>query len=333
VLAGLGFRDRLKTAGASLAAIAAWALLMYRSSGTLLYPLFPGNQRLAYAVGSTLADRMHAIALLASNPAFLFLLIPLAAAILFVRGPHFPFSLAAIAGSLMIPFYLPFSDAASIFRYVQPLAYGSFLIAAASLHRARKAAIVLGMVVLPVWAMYASMTVRERASELAALPARIRDRAPLFPAELDAQYRRIESAAPAGASILAILPAPSLLEYRSHRILHPDMIGCASPAPGMPFHQGPVALKQYLLSLGIEYIAFNDFDRPAIETGYWRPWWRDHAAAQNPVLKPVAPLTLDLMDNVDRLALSEEIALRDGDLTLIHLHRDVILKTQASKAR
>jgi hypothetical protein len=121
--------------------------------------------------------------------------------------------------------------------------------------------------------------------------------------------------------VYAIVPLPSLFDYKGHRVLPPDLIGCASPPPGMPFFRGPAEVKEYLLSLGIEYIAYNDFDHPSVETGYWRWWWRERAAFQNPVLKPMTPYVLDLMENVDRLAASEGLIFRDGDLSVIRLNR------------
>jgi hypothetical protein len=147
------------------------------------------------------------------------------------------------------------------------------------------------------------------------------------------RYRRLDSALPRAASVYAIVPLPSLLDYKQHRVFPPDLIGCASPPPGMPFFRGPAEVKEYLLSLGIEYIAYNDFDHPSVETGYWRWWWRDRAAFQNPVLKPMTPYVLDLMDNVDRLAASEGVIFHDGDLSLIRLNRSPAIAALSSRLR
>lgn len=322
-------RDRLRFAAAAGAGMACWALLLYRSSGSPVYPLFAGFARYSYSAGAAWSDRLHAMFLLWTNVSALFLLVPLIVALIAVRGAHIPFSAAALLSSLMIPMVLPFSDPASVFRYVQPLAFGSLLIAVAALiqnklTRRTQIAVVLGLMMFPLWAMYSAMSVKQAAAALASLPRQITDNTPLYPPEVAAQYRRLDSAVPEAASVYAIVPLASLLDYKGHRVFPPDLIGCASPPPGMPFFRGPAEVKEYLLSLGIEYIAYNDFDHPAVETGYWRWWWRERAAFQNPVLKPMTPYVLDLMENVDRLAASEGVIFRDGDLSLIRLNRQSV---------
>jgi hypothetical protein len=65
--------------------------------------------------------------------------------------------------------------------------------------------------------------------------------------------------------------------------------------------------------------ADRDFDQPSVETGFWRWWWRERASSQNPVLGPMVPYVLDLMENVDRLAATEGVVVRSGDLAIIRL--------------
>jgi hypothetical protein len=251
--------------------------------------------------------------MIVASPAVLFFLLPILAAIFIERGPHVPFSIAALLTSLMTPIYLPFSDGASVFRYLEPLVLGSLLIATGAILKTRKVAFAVGLLMFPIWVMCALITTSQRASALASLPAEVRDHAPAYPGDAAQRYQHLEAALPRGASVYAILPLPSLLDYRAHKIFNADLIGCASPSPGMPFFKGPAELKRYLLSLGIEYIAYNDFDQPSVETGFWRWWWRERASFQNPVLGPMVPYVLDLMENVDRLATTEGVVVRSGD--------------------
>ncbi|PYT04524.1 MAG: hypothetical protein DMF60_15055 [Acidobacteria bacterium] len=318
----LPLRDWWRLAAVACGAIVPWSLLLYQSSGSLFYPLFAGFQRpgYSYSAGIGWADRMHALFGLLTDPNVLLLVVPLAAATFLIRGAHVPFSAAALATSLLVAFYLASADRSSAFRYVQPIAFGSLLIASTAVVRSKRIAILLGCLMCPVLASYAITTAKERASALASLPAQIADRGAPFPGQID-DYRCLESALPRGASVYTILPLPSLLDYRGRRIFNADFIGCASPRPGMPFFKGPTEVKRYLSSLGIEYIAYNHFNRPAVETGYWRWWWRERAAALNPVMGPMVPYVLDLMDNVDRLATTEEVMYRSNDLTLLHLRR------------
>ena len=318
--AALKFSEWAKMVAAACAAMLPWALLLYRSSGSLVYPLFSGFQRAtySYSLGASWADRAHALAFLAS-PAVLFFLFPILVTTFIGRGPHVPFSIAALLTSLMIPLYLPFSDGASVFRYLQPLVLGSLLIAAGAVLKRKNVAFVLGLLMFPIWAMFALITGSQRVSAWASLPSQLRDNGPVYPGDAAQRYQHLEAALPRGASVYAVLPLPSLLDYRAHKIFNADLIGCASPSPGMPFFKGPVELKRYLLSLGIEYIAYNDFDRPSVETGFWRWWWRERASSQNPVLGPMVPYVLDLMGNVDRLAATEGVVARSGDLAIIRL--------------
>ena len=345
----LPIRDWWRAAAVSLGAIAPWALLMYQSSGSLFYPLFAGFQRAGYgySIGTGWMDRVRTLFGLLADPNVLFLLVPLIAAAFLsrnffasredappgrvsgridapaarlapIRGSHAPFTAAAVATAVLVAWYMASADRSGAFRYLQPIAFGSLLIAAPALARAKRIAVLLGCLMFPVFATYAIATAKERVSALASLPTQIADRAPPFPARVDG-YRRLESALPRGASVYAVLPLPSLLDYRTHRIFNADFIGCASPPPGMPFFRGPAELRRYLLSLGIEYIAYNRFDRPAVETGYWRWWWRERAATLNPVMGPMVPYVLDLMENVDRLAATEDVIFQSGDLVLLHL--------------
>jgi hypothetical protein len=316
----LAIRDWWRLAAVACVAIAPWALLLYQSSGSLFYPLFAGFQRAgySYSIGIGWTERMYAVLGLLTDPNVLFLVVPLVAATFLIRGAHVPFSAAALSTCLLVAFYLASADRSSAFRYVQPIALAALLIASAAVVRSKRIAVVLGCLMCPVFASYAITTAKERVSALASLPAQIADRAPPFPAQVD-DYRRLESALPRGASVYTILPLPSLLHYHERRIFNADFIGCASPPPGMPFFRGPEEVKRYLSSLGIKYIAYNNFDRPAVETGYWRWWWRTRAATLNPVLGPMVPYVLDMMDNVDRLSASEDVLYHSNDLTLLHL--------------
>ena len=209
-----------------------------------------------------------------------------------------------------------------MFRYAQPLAWGSLLIAAGSLIQARRnIAIVLALLMSPVWAAYAFMTVNNAVASVRSLPHQMADQSQSYPAEQTKEYKQLDAALPPGSGVFAIVPLPSLLNYRGRRVFNADFIGRASLPPGMPFFHGPDELKQYLLAEGIEYIAYNDFDHPEIETGYWRTWWRDRAPTLKHDFVPVVPYVLDLMKNVDELALTEGTILRSGDLRVIHLSR------------
>ena len=303
------------------AAIVSWCLLLYRSSGTLVYPLFKGYQAagMSSSFHTSWADQAHAVLRLLSDPSVLFLLVPLLLVTLLVRGSHVPFCAAALILSLAIPWAAPITDTPTLFRYVQPLAWGSLLVAAYALVRAKRMAVILACIMAPLWAFYAAVTVRQGISAVRSLPLEIADRTPTFPAERMAEYQRLESALPAGASVYTLLPLPSLLNYRTHHIFNADWIGIASLPPGMPFFRGPGALKKYLLSQGIEYIAYNNFDHPVVETGYWRTFWKERVIGGKNDFAPLVPYVLDTMSSVEQLAATEGTIYRTGDLAVIRL--------------
>jgi hypothetical protein len=303
------------------AAVVPWCLLLYRSSGTLVYPLFKGYQAVGMSSSfhTVWTDQAHAVLRLLSNPSVLFLLAPLAVTTFLVRGSHVPFCAAALILSLAIPWAAPMTDTPTLYRYVQPLAWGSLLVAAYAVVRTKRVAAILACAMAPLWAFYAAITVSQGISAVKALPAEIADRTPTFPVERMDEYQRLESALPEGVSVYTMLPLPSLLDYRRHHIFNADWIGIASLPPGMPFFQGPQALKTYLLSQGIEYIAYNDFDHPTVETGYWRAWWRERVIGGKNDFGPLVPYVLDVMSNVDRLAATEGTVYQAGDLAVIHL--------------
>jgi hypothetical protein len=303
------------------AAILSWCLLLYRSSGTLVYPLFKGYQAAGMSSSFHMAwtGQAHAVFRFLSDPTVLFLLLPLALVTFLVRGSHVPFCAAAFILSLAIPWAAPLTDTPTLFRYVQPLAWGSLLVAVYALTRAKRMAVILGCIVTPIWIFYAAATVSQGISAVKSLPAEIADRAPTFPVERVAEYQRLESALPTGVSVYTLLPLPSLLNYRTHHIFNADWIGIASLPPGMPFFRGPEALKAYLLSEGIEYIAYNNFDHPTVETGYWRTFWKERVIGGKKDFGTLVPYVLDLMNNVDQLAATEGTTYQAGDLAVIHL--------------
>jgi hypothetical protein len=271
-----------------------------------------------------------------ANPSVLFLLVPLTLGLILVRGRHAAFFAAALLLVIVVPWSAPLTDNAVLFRYVQPIAWGSVLIGAGALIQAcsitqarKNVAVVLALLMAPVWAAYAAMTMKQSIDSVRSLPAQMADSAPPFPSEKMGQY----AALPAGASVFAIVPLPSALDYRTHRVFNADLIAFASLPPGLPFFRGSQELKQYLLSQGIEYVAYNDFDHPAVETGYWRAWWRDRVPVIKPDFAPTIPYVLDLMKNVDELASNEGTTFRSGDLRVIHLsHGAPSIESRAHEA-
>ena len=162
-------------------------------------------------------------------------------------------------------------------------------------------------------------------------------------------YARLQLLIPPDAKVLAVTAMPSLFRYGKESVFNVDIPGAASPSPGMPFFKGPSSVKEYLKQLGIGYIAYSDFDET--QCMYYRQRWRCQADAAkcgavaatppfcsgSPVhsARSVQPMDygtrlaepwkvhgafyLDLMDNIDRLAETENVLFCDRRLRLLRL--------------
>jgi hypothetical protein len=82
---------------------------------------------------------------------------------------------------------------------------------------------------------------------------------PIKTSEAERDYASAFSRIPQAAKTLVALDYPFLLNNRTHLIFNIDLPGAASPGKGLPYFQGPEAVKHYLLSQGIEYVAFVPF--------------------------------------------------------------------------
>jgi hypothetical protein len=133
-------------------------------------------------------------------------------------------------------------------------------------------------------------------------------------AQLEPFYKQLQVQVPRGEKIFAVVDAPYLLDYNRNTIHNIDMIGFATVPPGMPFGNGPEALKKYLLDLGYKYILCVDFNNAVFL--YSRQAMSNH---QRPEYKEWAKnVSVDFMDNMDEIAKTATIA-QAGNARLIKL--------------
>ena len=122
-----------------------------------------------------------------------------------------------------------------------------------------------------------------------------------FPvAQLEPSYRQLQNLVPAGEKIFTIVDAPYLFDFERNPIDNIDSIGGASLPPGMPFEQGPEALKRYFLSLGYRYIICVDFDNAVLL--YTRKLWENHPRKEWYFKEVWGRYALDFMGNLDNIA-------------------------------
>jgi hypothetical protein len=130
-------------------------------------------------------------------------------------------------------------------------------------------------------------------------------------------YNKLQQLVPKGEKIFTAVDAPYLLDFSRNPIDNIDSIGGASPPPGMPFGEGPEALKKYLNSLGFHYAMVVDFDSAVLL--YTRRLWENHPRPEWYFKEVWGKYALDFMDNMDRIADWNTIA-TSGNVRLIKLH-------------
>lgn len=123
------------------------------------------------------------------------------------------------------------------------------------------------------------------------------------------RYKNLQSSVPPNETILSRLDRNFLLNFKRNNIFIIDLPGGASLPPGLPFRQGSDKLADYLLSVGIKYVAYSygneaNFSR-AIDSGMLR----EHV---NPWLKAQTERSFDFQDNLAELGKKRKVIYDDG---------------------
>jgi hypothetical protein len=111
-------------------------------------------------------------------------------------------------------------------------------------------------------------------------------------------YRRLSTAIPKEGGVLVRIDKPFLLSPLGNNVFIADYPGSASPAPGIPFGEGPENLRNYLLSKGINYLVWS--------YGNWANFSRHMYGyrlgdQENSWIRSEAKLAFDFQDNVEQL--------------------------------
>ena len=215
---------------------------------------------------------------------------------------------AALSGFGMVflsAFKMSAADVYDVYRYTFPLvAFPLFWILARATATIRKRwsyigpamAGVAGSLVL---AVHFPSIASEFRAEVLSLPIQM-EGFKFQVAQLEPSYRQLQNLVPAGEKIFTIVDAPYLLDFERNPIDNIDSIGGASLPPGMPFEQGPDALKRYFLSLGYRYIICVDFDNAVLL--YTRKLWENHPRKEWYFKEVWGKYALDFMGNLDNIA-------------------------------
>lgn len=318
----------------SLLFLAPWMGLLYRSSGTILFPFFQGNHRPGFAESYSGAmpfpELLGFLADFFTAPQVLLFFVPMGL-YLFRRGSAA--GLALYAGALVTAAVtvstLTFDNLETLHRYVAPFLNAAFIATVIVFLReilgnapgnapgknpagpGRKLGdgilVVLVVVLLPVPIAKDINRLTHGSGKQAVVSAETR-----------VAHARMQAAVPEGERVLAALDRPYWLDYKRNDIINIDVPGAVSPDPGMPFFKGPRALKDYLLGRSIPFVAFRDFDGPG-GCLYRRVMWDFYAKSSHPMWRAESKFFLDFMDNVQALAKTEDLVFQRNGLSVIRL--------------
>jgi hypothetical protein len=133
------------------------------------------------------------------------------------------------------------------------------------------------------------------------------------------EYELAQALLPADARLVSAAERPFLFRF-DQQVIHTldfPFPGIVSPAPGMPFFQGPEAVAQYLRELGYTHLAFSPslFSETRRQFGEMRE--EQHISFRN--FDKLRPYFLDFMENAENLRRSYPVTFRAEALVLIDL--------------
>jgi hypothetical protein len=320
-------RDGAASLGSMAACVLPWALMLYFSSNTLLFPLMKGNLRPEYGFlsgSTTLGEKAAWLGSYYLHVDAILQLIPLA---FVLRRRHWadrlPLYVAAIAMAAAVVLAYVHSDFENLYRYAYPSMAAAVLLALAYVvrHARRPVPVVMAFAILAgavcsdlfdaQWALQDSWTM--------AVEAFTRPRIFAAPSLVE-NYRAAQSAVPEGEKVFAAVSFPNFLDYRRQVIYNIDTPGVAGPDPGLPLEQGPAALKAYFQSVGVRYLIVVDPDHD--KTIYSRSRWTEvgaQGAAAVETDRVAYPHTMAYIRDITALLKTEDIVYSRGSLRVIRL--------------
>ena len=133
--------------------------------------------------------------------------------------------------------------------------------------------------------------------------------------DIESNYAELSKFIPHDGGVLLRVSYPFLLAARSN-VFIADYPGSASPPPGMPIGKGPNALRNYLLSCGIWYVAW-DYQK---EANFAQNTYHDRLQPNtHPWISSEARLTFDFQENLELLRVSSKIIFDKNGIAIIDL--------------
>jgi len=322
-----GFAPLVLIAGLTFALLLPYMIVSWQSSGTPMFPFSKGFGNEDHIFGRTQeggwADWAAAFRFL-SLPEIATMAIGLLVAGM-VDGKQRTLAFAAgLAGFGMVvvsAINMSAMNTYDVYRFTYPLiAFPLFWILARALdttdrERLFSGPVSTGLAVCVFFSAHFLSISRELQAEISAIPQQASGFK--FPvAQLLPAYQALQSRVPAGEKIFVVVDAPYLLDFTRNPLDSIDLIGGASPPPGMPFGQGPEPLKKYLLGLGYRWAIIVDFDNAVLL--YSRKYHANHPRQEWYMKVNGRKYFVDFMDNMDWIACSGIVATA-GNTRLIRL--------------
>lgn len=312
-----------------------WSLLMYQSCGTLLYPMWQGNLTKGFEMlhkTEKMGDFTSAFVGSVFNEHTLTSFIVLAlAGMAPARGPGrndgFALTVASLFGFVAItmmgawfgPEHLP----RYYFSYFVATAVALVMSAKSALGRSRSSqmarlAVVAGAV--------AAQVVAGRDAARTVYTGLVADMDRIWTGaqkELDdfdkndADYKDMQAKIPQHAKVAVAVLEPFRFDFKRNEIDSLDTaLGGMGPG-GFPTFKGPEALASYLLSHGVRYLVFTDFNQFSFP--YGKAHWQEHLKTEKSYLKDEATYQLDVIASIEALAHSRDVMHKSGPMTLLDL--------------
>ncbi|MGZ4754603.1 MAG: hypothetical protein ACXWA9_06845 [Acidimicrobiia bacterium] len=351
--AGVGRAPRLRAlaaaVGAGMLAIAPWCVATWRSSGTPLYPIIPGNANPAGPPNrapflDTVGDQVHHVwGLLAANQYFWLALAVLVAAVIARRLLPDAAAVAIAAGAVVV-WIVVFAITGSLVttwdfgRYIAPmveslvlfLAYETVRVADAKApdvvrDRAAMGSVTLavGLVVvsfLPVGGPLIASGPRSLLLAFGGRGAARQSVTAVSPPVIRAQYRRALRGLDLDRTIVAV-DHPALIDGHGHDVPSMDFPGWALPGSTFPFFSGAGPKIQMLRSHGYDTLVVTDPDADACYApAYVRKEVEEHVPSRESAV--FARYFLDWDNDIATIVARAPTAVRRvGNVIVINLGR------------
>lgn len=133
--------------------------------------------------------------------------------------------------------------------------------------------------------------------------------------DIESNYDELSRFIPNDGGVLVRVSYPFLLSVKPN-VFIADYPGSASPPPGMPIGEGPYALRSYLLSIGIRYVVW-DYQK---EANFAQKSYQDRLLPNaHPWIANEARLTFNFQENLELLRISKKIIFDKNGIAIIDL--------------